>query len=210
MKVLLINGSQRKNGNTYLALEHISKELNKEGIETEIYYLGPNNLRGCGDCLACLKLQNKTCGLKDGDIVNDGIKKMVEADGVIFGSPVHFAGMAPGLKAFLDRAFYVSTTNGGLFNNMPAASIVAVRRGGGTAALDQINKYIAYNEMFQVHSNYWPAVHGLKAGDINEDKEGLQILEVIAKNMAYLVKVLDSSTIEKPKRTKKVMTNFVR
>ncbi len=194
----------------YNEVEIVYQKL--ENIESEIFYLGNNNLAGCYGCGICRKLKNGTCDRNKDDLVNLGIEKMIEADGIVFGSPVHFAGVSSGIKAFLDRAFYVSTANGGLFNQKVGAAVVAVRRGGGTAALEQLNKYIAYDQMIQIHANYWSAVHGAKSGEIEEDAEGLQVLDVISKNMVYLLKALEYSKgeIEKPEKTKKIYTNFVR
>lgn len=213
MKVLLINGSQHKEGNTKILLEKMATIYKKHNIETEIFYLGNNNLAGCFNCGLCFKKKDQKCHRKEGqDLINKGIQKIIESDGVVFGTPVHFGGMSSSLKSFLDRAFYVSTANGSLFSHRAAASIASVRRGGGTSTLDQVNKFIAYDSLIQIHGNYWPATHGALKGEVEKDIEGIQTVEIIAENMSYVIKALNASKdmVEKPDIPNKKWMNFVR
>lgn len=137
---------------------------------------------------------------------------MKKADGILLGSPVYFAGLNGTMKSFLDRAFYVSSANGNLFRHKVGASIVAVRRSGGIQTIEAMNKYIAYSEMLMPGSNYWNVIHGLKPSQVNEDLEGVQIMEVLGENMAWALKLVAAGEgqIQKPNTTNKVFTNFVR
>jgi multimeric flavodoxin WrbA len=137
---------------------------------------------------------------------------MKEADGIVLGSPVHFSGMSAALKSFLDRAFYVSGANGNLMRHKVGAAVVAVRRSGGVATFDQLNHYILYSEMFMPTSNYWNVIHGRTPGEALQDLEGCQAMRVLGKNMAYLLKSLDSSKkdLAAPEQERKVMTSFIR
>ncbi len=154
MKVLLINGSPKVHGCTYTALEEITKELNKENIDTEILHIGSKPIRGCMACGGCYNDSGK-CIFND-DIVNAALDKAAEADGFIFGSPVHYAGPSGHITSFLDRFFYA----GDGYQYKPGAVIVSCRRGGSTAAFDQLNKYLTISGMPVVSSQYWNMVHG--------------------------------------------------
>ena len=149
--------------------------------------------------------------MKD-DGVNDAIQKMKEADGIIIASPVFYAGIAGTMKCFLDRAFYVAGSNGGLFRNKVGASVVAVRRTGGSMTFDSLNHYILYSEMLIATSNYWNVIHGRTPGEVLQDEEGVQIMQVLAKNMAWQLKMREATkdSIPASAPTPKVMTNFVR
>ena len=153
MKVILVNGSPHSKGCTYTALMEVAGELNKNGIETEIFQVGTNPVAGCIACGACLK----TGKCFRNDVVNDFIDKVSEADGFVFGSPVHYASASGEITSFLDRVFY---GRGSLFANKIGASVVSCRRGGATAAFDQLNKYFTMNNMIVVSSQYWNMVHG--------------------------------------------------
>lgn len=212
MKVVAFNGSPNRGGNTQSAIEIVLAELEKEGIETEIVNLGKKVIRGCTGCGKCFKMKNETCIFTDDD-VNEWIQKMKSADGIILGSPVHWSGMAGSMKSFLDRAFYVAgAANPGMLRHKVGASVVAVRRSGGIPTVHQLNNYINYAEMVMPSSNYWNVIHGAKPGDSVEDKEGVQIMEVLGKNMAWIMKVLEHSkgVITPPDMAGKVYTNFVR
>lgn len=206
MKVLLVNGGPHEKGCTYTALEEVSKTLQKNGIETEIIWLGVNPIAGCIGCNACLK----TGKCFRNDIVNDFIEKSKEADGFVFGTPVHFASSAGSLTSFMDRVFY---GRGDLFKNKPACCVVSCRRGGATATFDQINKYFSISNMPIVTSQYWNQVHGTNPDEVRKDEEGMQTMRTLGNNMAWLLKCIDvakKNGVEYPENEKAVKTNFIR
>lgn len=211
MKVVAFNGSARKEGNTTGCLNTVFGELNKEGIETEMILVGKNKIRGCIACYTCRKELNERCVIDD-DPVNEWIQKMKAADGILLGSPVYFSGASGTMKSFLDRAFFVSSGNGNLFRHKVGASVAAVRRTGGIPTVDTLNHYIAYSEMFMPGSNYWNVAHGAMPGEMEQDAEGKQIMEMLGRNMAWLMKVIEagSTKISPPARVDKVTTNFIR
>lgn len=210
MKVVLFNGSPKKEGNTYHAIKMVEAELLNEGIETEIVHIGGKALRGCTACGQCGKNRNEKCIIDDE--VNMWIQTMKEADGIILASPVHYSAISGSMKSFLDRAFYVSGSNGNLFRHKVGAAIVAVRRSGGMPAFSQLNNYLNYSEMLMPTSNYWNVIHGTVPGDVNLDEEGKQIMRVLGKNMAWLMKLVEAGkdTIKKPEQEKKTFMNFIR
>ena len=206
MKVLLVNGGPHEKGCTYTALEEVSKTLQKNGIETEIIWLGVNPIAGCIGCNVCLKTGK--C-FRD-DIVNDFIEKSKEADGFVFGTPVHFASSAGSLTSFMDRVFY---GRGDLFKNKPACCVVSCRRGGATATFDQINKYFSICNMPIVTSQYWNQVHGTNPDEVRKDEEGMQTMRTLGNNMAWLLKCIDvakNNGVKYPENEKAVKTNFIR
>jgi len=211
MKVAAFNGSPRSHGNTYDAIMIVLNELQKEGIETEIIHVGNKNIRGCIACNKCKKNKDEKCA-QTGDDVNEWIQKMKEADGIILGTPTHFSSVAGTMTSFLDRAFYVASSNNGLFRHKTGASVVTVRRSGGMPTLDQLNRYILYSEMFMPSSNYWNVIHGAIPGEALQDEEGTQIMKVLGRNMAMLMKSLDvaKGVIKAPEKEVKVFTNFIR
>lgn len=211
MKVIALNGSPNKDGNTYHALKIVADELKKEGIETEIVHIGNKSLRGCIACGKCAKNKDEKCILP-GDEVNNAIQKMKESDGIVLGSPVHYSALGATMKAFLDRAFYVAGANGGLFRHKVGATVVAVRRSGGVATFDQLNNYINYSEMLVPTSNYWNVIHGARPGEALQDEEGVQIMRVLGKNMAWLMKLVENGKgkVEEPAREDKIYMNFIR
>ncbi len=211
MKVIAFNGSPHSKGNTYQAIKIVTDELEKEGIETEIISVGNKMISGCLACNNCLKTRDEKCVVRDDD-VNDWIQKMKEADGIILGSPVHYASIAGNMKSFLDRAFYVSGANNNLFRHKAGASVVAVRRSGGIPTLNELNNFLNYSEMLLPTSNYWNVIHGTKPGDIHQDIEGVQIMRILGKNMAYLLKLIENgkNVIIAPEQEKKQYMNFVR
>ncbi len=211
MKVVAFNGSPRKEGNTFYAIKIVADELEKQGIETEIIHVGDKIIRGCVACNACAKNKNEKCAFAT-DNVNEWIQKMKHADGIILGSPVHYSAIGGTMKSFLDRAFYVAGTNGGIFRHKVGASVVAVRRSGGSSTFEQLNHYINYSEMIMPGSNYWNVIHGLKPGDVMQDEEGVQIMRVLGKNMAWLLKLIKhgQAAVEAPEKEEKIMTNFIR
>ncbi|WP_238885392.1 flavodoxin family protein [Clostridium sp. YIM B02551] len=211
MKVVAFNGSPRENGNTFEAIKAVAKELEKENIEVEIVHVGNKVIRGCLACGGCVRNMNEKCVVQN-DQVNEWIQKMKEADGIIIGSPTHYSAIAGTMKSFLDRAFYVTSVNNGMLRHKVGASVVAVRRSGGVPVFNQLNNYLNYSEMLMPSSNYWNVVHGTAPGEATQDEEGMQIMRVLGKNMALLLKLSEAGkdTLEKSKREDKVFTNFIR
>ena len=211
MKVIGFNGSPRKKGNTACSLNTVFAELEKAGIETEMIHVGKEKVQGCIACHGCVKNQNEACSIED-DPVNEWIQKIKAADGILLGSPVHFSGVAGTMKAFLDRAFFVSTVNGGLFRHKVGAAVAAVRRSGGISTVDCLNHYINYSEMIMPSSNYWNVAHGLNPGEMEQDAEGKQIMAVLGRNMAWIMRVIDhgKTEIPAPESVAKTVTNFIR
>ena len=206
MKVLLVNGSPHKNGSTYSALREVETALNNEGIETSIIWLGTEAISGCLACGYCSR--NGKC-VKN-DVVNEFAQRAKNADGFVFGTPVHFASASGAITSFLDRVFYSAS---GSLRHKPAAVITVARRGGTTAAYDQLIKYPAYAEMPIIYSKYWKMVHGAVASDVPEDKEGMQTMRILGKNMAYFIKCIEAGKkagINLPEPEKKEITNFIR
>jgi multimeric flavodoxin WrbA len=211
MKVVAINGSPKKEGNTYHALRMVGSQLEENGIEFEIIHVGNKALRGCLACGMCIQNMDEKCTTTS-DPLNEWIQIMKNADGIILGSPVYYAGIAGTMKCFLDRAFYVSGSNGGLFRNKVGAAVVAVRRSGGSVTFDSLNHYLTYSEMMLATSNYWNIIHGRTPGEAEQDSEGVQIMNVLGKNIAWLLRMREQTreTAPAPAKEKKVMTNFIR
>ena len=205
MKVLLVNGSYHEKGCTYTALAEVAKALNANGVETEIYWLGQNQVSGCKGCWACKKV--KKCVIDDG--VNEFVEKAAEFDGYVFGSPVYYASAAGALVSFMDRVFYSS---GKHFAYKPAAAVVSCRRAGASTTFDVINKYFTINNMPIVGSNYWNEIHGNTAEEAAQDAEGLQTMRMLGNNMAWLLKciALGKEAGIAPESEKKIWTNFIR
>ena len=211
MKVVAFNGSPNKNGNTYHAIKMVTEELEKQGIETDIIHVGNKAVRGCLACGQCIKKRNEQCIQAD-DPVNEWLQIMKGADGLIFGSPVHFSAISGTMKSFLDRAFYVAGVNGSLLRHKVGAAVVAVRRSGGLPTFNQLNNFICYSEMLMPSSNYWNVVHGTRPGEAVKDEEGAQIMRTLGKNMAWLLQLIEhgKGTINPPEPEKKVYMNFIR
>jgi len=212
MKVVAINGSPRVNGNTFVALKNVLDQLNDDGIETTILHVGNKLIKGCVDCKNCSVKKDRACILKD-DVVNEYLAKMVEADGIVIGSPTYYSGITGTLKSFLDRCFYVAAANGGLFSHKVGAGVVTARRAGGTQAYDQINKYFQISGMLSVGSNYWNIVYGLKRGEAHQDAEGIQTMHNLGNNMAWVLKMQEvtKSFLKPPEQLKpRKVTNFIR
>lgn len=211
MKAVAFNGSPNKEGNTFHAIKMVADELEKEGIATEIIHVGNKAIRGCTACGQCRKHVNEQCVLP-GDEVNEWLQLMKLADGIILGSPVHYAAMGGTMKSFLDRAFYVAGANGGLLRHKVGASVVAVRRSGGLPTFNQLNNFLCYAEMLIPTSNYWNVIHGTTPGEAVQDAEGVQIMRVLGKNMAWLMKLVEhgKGTIEPPEQEAKTYMHFVR
>lgn len=208
MKVLLVNGSPHVQGCTNRALEEVAKEINAAGIETEIFHIGNKPIRGCQGCGMCKKSKLGRCVFGD-DSVNVFLKKMEEADGLVVGSPVHYAAACGGITSFLDRLFYSS----GGFPNKPGAAIVSCRRAGSTAALEQLNKYFTISNMPLVSSAYWNMVHGNSPAEVEQDLEGMMVMRTLGRNMAWLLKSIEAGKkagLTPPESEGKVRTNFIR
>ncbi|OFX67144.1 MAG: NADPH-dependent FMN reductase [Bacteroidetes bacterium GWE2_29_8] len=210
MKVLLVNGSPHENGCTYTALVEVANTLKFEGIEAEIFQLGKKALTGCTACFSCMTL--KRCVFPDR--VNEFLDIAKNADGFIFGSPVHYASAGGATISFMDRVFFADLMSGAqTFYLKPAAAVVSARRAGTTSTFDQLNKYFTISEMPIISSQYWNMVHGSKPEDVSQDLEGLQIMRTLGRNMAWFLKckeVAIKAGIPFPQREKRARTNFIR
>ena len=206
MKVILVNGSPKEKGCTYTALKEVENQLNKNYIETEIFWIGNKPVSGCLGCGGCLKTGK--CVIDDK--VNEFLGKVKETDGFVFGSPVHFAASSGMLSSFMDRVFY---GRGKLFANKVASAVVSCRRGGATAAVDEINKYFLMTNMPIVSSQYWNMVHGNTPEEVMQDEEGLQTMRTLGNNMAWLLKCIEQGKkagIEVPEKEQPIRTNYIR
>lgn len=205
MKILLINGSPKKNGCTNRALEEFSKTAEVLGAETEIVWIG-NDIQSCLGCFSCKK--TGICIISDS--VNEVAEKLKNADALIVGSPVHYAAATGAITAFLDR---LSMSAGANFSFKPGAAIVSCRRAGATTSLDQLNKYFTINNMPIVSSQYWNIVHGSTPEQVEQDLEGLQTMRQLAKNTVWLVKSIEAGKslgINQPELETREWTNFIR
>jgi len=189
MRVVAINGSARKDGNTAILIQRVLSVLESEGIETELLQLAGEQIHGCMACGTCRKIQNKHCKIVN-DNVNLYIEKMAAADGIILGSPTFFSMMTSEMKALIDRAGFVSRSNGDLFKRKVGAAVVAVRRAGGIPTFDAINHFFLISQMIVPGSSYWNVGIGLAKGDVEKDEEGLKTMDDLGKNMAWLIKKL--------------------
>lgn len=206
MKVLLINCSPHAHGCTYTALKEIADTLELCGVEAEILQAGTAPVQPCIACRGCR--QTNRC-IYD-DMVNVILDKMEHMDGMIIGSPVHYASPSGTAVTLMDRVFYAGSST---LRHKPGAAIVSARRAGTTAALDVLNKYILYAQMPLVTSRYWNMVHGNTAEEVKQDAEGMQIMRVLARNMAWLLKCIEAGKnagIDRPEGEEKIMTNFIR
>lgn len=206
MKVILVNGSPHQYGCTYTALSEIADTLQKEQIETEIFWVGSKPISGCIACKGCFKTGK--CVIDD--TVNTFLEKAASADGFIFGSPVHYAGASGMLTSFMDRAFYHKAS---LYQGKPAAAIASCRRGGASATFDQLNKYFTICSMPVVSSQYWNMVHGNTPDEVRKDLEGLQTMRTLGRNMSWMLRCIEAGKkagIEFPVHEEKIATNFIR
>ena len=211
MKVLLVNGSPHKSGCTNRALEEVAATLQKEGIETEMFWIGNKPIGGCIACKRCV--QTGKCVFDD--IVNTCREKAYEADGFVFGTPVHYGAASGNMTAFMDRLFYseLGGNQNKAFYLKPAAAVISARRAGTTATFDQMNKYFTIQEMPIVSSRYWNMVHGAVPEQVEEDLKGLYTMRVLGRNMAYLLKCQEAAKkagVALPEREPAIFTNFVR
>ncbi|MDD1773520.1 MAG: flavodoxin family protein [Methanomassiliicoccales archaeon] len=189
MRVVAFNGSPRKNGNTSIALQIVLDELNKEGIETELVQFGSEGIEDCTACLACVKNKDMKC-IIESDNLNQYIEKMIEADGVILGSPVYFGNVSGQMKAFIDRVGYVSRANGDPFKRKVGAAVAVNRRAGALATFADINYFFLIGQWIVVGSSYWNVGVAHKPGDIANDKEAADTLKKLGENMAWLLRKL--------------------
>ena len=206
MKVLLLNGSPHEKGCTYTALAEVASALESQGVETEIFWLGKGPISGCTGCGACRKLGR--CVLED--VVNEAGAKARACDGLVVGSPVHYAAASGQITSALDRMFY---SFGGALRFKPAAAVASARRAGTTAALDQLNKYFAINQMPVVSSRYWNMVHGNTPEEVRRDEEGMAVMRTLGRNMAWLLQSIQAGReagLEPPEQEPPVRTNFIR
>ncbi len=189
MRVVAINGSARKDGNTAILAREVLSVLEKEGIRTGLIQLAGEDIRGCTACYRCMKELNRRCAIED-DVVNDCIARMDESEGVILASPTYFADVTPAMKALMDRAGMTALANGGMFRRKVGAAVVAVRRGGAIHAFDTMNHFFFISEMVVPGSNYWNVGIGLDRGDVEKDAEGIRTMQVLGENMAWVMKKL--------------------
>ena len=207
MKVLLVNGSPHKNGSTNRALQEVEKTLQAAGMETEIFWIGNEPIGGCIGCGGC----GKTGACVFGGVVAEFTEKAKAADGFVFGSPVHYAAASGNMTSFLDRVFYSASAE--TFRFKPAAVVTAARRGGNSAAYEQLLKYPGISHMPIVSSQYWNMVHGANAQDVEQDLEGLQTMRTLGRNMAWILKCIEAGKqagLEHPGLEPFQRTNFIR
>ncbi len=207
MKILFVNGSPHEHGCTARAFAEMETVFRAAGIGTETLWIGGQEVRGCIGCGGC----RKTGRCVFGGVVNEFLDKAESADGIVFGSPVHFAGLSGAMTSFLDRAFYAGNTQ---MKNKVAACLVSARRAGTTAALDQLLKYPMYANMPIAATRYWPMVHGMRAEDVEQDLEGLQIMRQMARNMVWMLRCIEAGRaagVPDPEHEEsRAMTNFIR
>lgn len=208
MHVLMVNGSPHEAGCSFTALTEIAKELEQQGVTSEIVQSGTKAIHGCIGCGQC-RARNNRCVFED-DVVNQIIEKAEKADGFVFASPVYFAGVNGTMVSLLDRLFMAGKS---AFRMKPGACVVSARRAGTTATYDQLNKYLGLSEMIQVPSVYWNMVHGSAPTDVHKDEEGVRIMRTLGRNMAWLLKVLENAKqngIALPESLPPVRTNYIR
>ncbi len=210
MKVLLVNGSPHKEGCTYTALAEVGAALNQSGIGTDVFWIGNKPLSGCIACKSCI--QKNRCVFDD--TVNEFLELAGDYDGFVFGTPVHWGGAAGAITSFLDRVFYADLNGGGnRFLLKPAAAVMSARRAGTTATWDQMNKYFGLMQMPIITSRYWNMVHGTTPDEVRRDAEGMQIMRILGKNMAWFLKCKEAGMkagIPLPEQETISFTNFIR
>ena len=187
MKVVAFNGSARKKGNTEAMIRRVFEELEREGIRTELVQLSGKKLKGCIACMKCFENKDRRCSVKDDDM-NLCIEKMMDADGIILGSPTYFADVSTEMKALIDRAGMVAIANDYMFKRKPGAAVVAVRRAGSIHAFDTMNHFFTIGQMIIPGSIYWNMGFGLEKEEVKSDKEGMETMKHLGENMAWLMK----------------------
>jgi len=191
MKVVAFNGSARKDGNTAILIKWALGELEADGIETEMVQLAGTGIHGCTACGRCFENKDRRCVVTD-DILNDCLDKMLDADGIILGSPTYFAVVSTEMKALIDRAGFVARANDDMFRRKVGAAVVAVRRAGSIHAFDTMNHFFTISQMIIPGSRYWNMGFGLKKGDVETDEEGLETMQTLGRNMAWLIKKINA------------------
>ena len=187
MKVVAFNGSARKDGNTAILIRHVLAELEKEGIVTELFQLSGKKIHGCIACYRCFEKKNQRCAVTD-DVLNECIEKMLEAEGIIIGSPTYFANVSTETKALIDRAGMTARANDNMFRRKVGAAVIAVRRAGSTHVFNSINHFFFIGEMIVPGSSYWNLGIGREIGQVENDEEGIQTMKTLGQNMAWLMK----------------------
>lgn len=196
MKVVALNSSARKDGNTAILLNFVLDELKKEGIQTELIQLAGKSISGCRACYKCVENKDRRCAVKK-DILNDIIAKMENADGILLGSPTYFSDVSTGMRAFIERCGLVARANDYMFKRKVGASVVAVRRIGAIPAFNSMNLFLHYMQMVMPGSSYWSIGVGRDPGDVLKDEEGIQTMKTLGENMAWLLKKLSSEKTQK-------------
>jgi multimeric flavodoxin WrbA len=211
MKVVGINGSARKDGNTSVLIRKVFEELEAQGIETSLINLGPQSVNGCLACMKCFENQDGHC-VQTKDRFNGWLDEMRTADGIILGTPVYFADISGQIKCFLDRAFMVARANGNMFKRKVGAAVAAARRAGTVSAFNSLNAYFTISQMIIVGSTYWNMGFGREKGEASQDGEGLQTMANLGKNMAWLLKSIAAAkdSVPPPETSTAVATNFIR
>jgi multimeric flavodoxin WrbA len=189
MKVVAFSGSARKNGNTAILVNHVFRELENEGIRTELFQLAGKKIRGCIACYKCFEKKNKRCSVEK-DVVNDCIPMMLEADGIILASPTYFSDVSSEMKALIDRAGMVSRANEDMLKRKVGAAVAVHRRGGAIHAFDTMNHFFFIGQMIVPGSSYWNFGVGRDIGDVEKDEEGIQTMKQLGQNMAWVLKKL--------------------
>lgn len=187
MKVIAFNGSARKDGNTAILLNAVLDEIRKEGIGTELFQLAGKKIQGCIACYKCMKNKDKRCAVTK-DVVNECIEKMIEADGILLGSPTYFADVSAATRALIERAGYVARANDYMFKRKVGAGVVAVRRGGAIHAFNSLNLFFFYQQIINPGSSYWAFGVGRDPGEVLNDAEGMQTMKTLGQNLAWLLK----------------------
>ena len=191
MKVIAFNGSARKDGNTALMIGHVFEELQQSGIETEMFQLAGQKIRGCQACYRCFTHLDGRCAVKD-DVVNECIEKMVGADGIILASPTYFADVTAEIKALIDRAGMTSRANGDMMRRKVGAAVVVARRGGAIHTFDSLNHFFFISQMIVPGANYWNMGYGREKGEVESDAEGIETMRTLGRNMAWLLQKLQA------------------
>ena len=204
MKVIAVNGSHNADGNTWHCLKVMCDRLEELGIETEILHIGKKAVQGCMGCGGCRNGPEAKCVFED--VVNEHAAKIRQADGVIFGSPVHYAGLAGDMKSYMDRLFFSAAKS---FKYKPVSCVAALRRSGGVTTTDAFTHYFQIAGMLMAPSCYWNAVHGDKKGEVLQDQEGVDTLRTAAENLGWLVKMLAESKVPLPQIPARQKTNFI-
>lgn len=187
MKVIAFNGSARKDGNTAILLNAVLDEIRREGIGTELFQLAGKKIQGCTACMKCMKNRDRRCAVTK-DVVNECIEKMIEADGILLGSPTYFADVSAATRALIERAGYVARANDYMFKRKVGAGVIAVRRGGAIHAFNSLNLFFFYQQIINPGSSYWAFGIGRDPGEVLNDAEGMQTMKTLGQNMAWLLK----------------------